>query len=531
MSSAIVLPAAQPARLLSTRALTRWIATIGLVIVMAVSSAGVLDTIRSPVAIGTPADAARPEPAPGPPDVVPLIPGESSPSTQLPPWATHGATAPVSAPAARDEEAQDRVQRGPLWQRLETAYRFDIHLSVRTGVADVVETLDLRNPTGEPLTHVDLSIQAAATGEFRLASITRDGRAASPRWTNSANIEIALDPPIRDASAEFVVTYRLQPSGDTRSSLATRTSIADGIVRFGGWFPVVSDGHGFRQPGDSQVTADARAFRLHLTLDRPAVVAAPGDPLVSSKRDTVFVLRDARDFAFAVSDRFVVGRRQSSGISIESYTLRGAPAAAAVASADRALTAFRAAYGSYPYTRFLLVQSPRSKLGNEYPGMAFLGVDSLADPVVVAHETAHQWFYGIVGSDQIREPWLDEALAEFAATDLYGKAQEPCDPGPIASPASAFPARRDTLECGGYGDTVYRGGAALVATVRNRLGGERFDQAMRRYVEGSAGAIATTDDLVGAWLAAAGDPASLQAVIDAALYGDAQGSVTRDGQS
>jgi hypothetical protein len=130
--------------------------------------------------------------------------------------------------------------------------------------------------------------------------------------------------------------------------------------------------------------------------------------------------------------------------------------------------------------------------------MAFLGVQSLANPVVIAHEIAHQWFYGLVGSDQIQEPWLDEALAEFAATDLYGEAQQPCEPGPVASPVTAFPARRDTLACGGYGDTIYRGGAALVASVRARLGKDRFDAAMRTYVEQNAGRIATTDDLVGA---------------------------------
>jgi aminopeptidase N len=151
--------------------------------------------------------------------------------------------------------------------------------------------------------------------------------------------------------------------------------------------------------------------------------------------------------------------------------------------------------------------------------MAFLGVRSLADPVVVAHETAHQWFYGLVGSDQIQAPWLDEALAEFAATDLYDTAERPCEPGPVASPVTAFPARRDTLECGGYGDTVYRGGAALVARVRAHLGNERFDDAMRTYVEQNTGRIATTDDLVEVWLSASDDATGLRAQIDKALFG------------
>jgi aminopeptidase N len=33
---------------------------------------------------------------------------------------------------------------------------------------------------------------------------------------------------------------------------------------------------------------------------------------------------------------------------------------------------------------------------------------------LVVHEVAHQWWYNIVGSDQVRNPWLDEGLAEFS---------------------------------------------------------------------------------------------------------------------
>ena len=499
--------------------------TLALVIVLAIVLAGAptiasADRPSSSAPIPT-ADVLSAPPAALPP---PIASSEDPAdlATRLAPPGLVGPRPVVSEmPAPRRKvTAIDAPKLAPLWQRLKTSYAFNVRLAVRTGAADVVETLEVRNPSDEPLSQVDLSVLNGATGEFRLVSVTRDGHAVAARWTNDANLEVDLDPALADGMTRLVVAFRLRPSGDTSSSLATRTSIADGIVRFGGWFPIVSDGHGFRLPGDAQVTATATLFRLDLELDRPAVVAAPGDLLLASKRHHVVELRDARDFAFAVSERFITTRRQVGDVAVEAYTLRGAPAAAALRSADRALTAFADAYQPYPYQRFLLVQSPRSRIGNEYPGMAFLGVESLADPVVVAHETAHQWFYGLVGSDQIQEPWLDEALAEFAATDLYGTAQRPCEPGPVASPVTAFPARRDTLACGGYGDTVYRGGAALVASVRAQLGKDRFDDAMRTYVEQNAGRIATTDNLVGAWLSASDDPTALHALIDKALFGE-----------
>ena len=39
---------------------------------------------------------------------------------------------------------------------------------------------------------------------------------------------------------------------------------------------------------------------------------------------------------------------------------------------------------------------------------------------VTVHETAHQWWYGVVGNDQIDEPWLDEALTEYSTILYYG---------------------------------------------------------------------------------------------------------------
>ena len=36
----------------------------------------------------------------------------------------------------------------------------------------------------------------------------------------------------------------------------------------------------------------------------------------------------------------------------------------------------------------------------------------------VVHEVAHQWFYNLIGNDQVLYPWLDEALAQYA-TGLY----------------------------------------------------------------------------------------------------------------
>jgi aminopeptidase N len=66
--------------------------------------------------------------------------------------------------------------------------------------------------------------------------------------------------------------------------------------------------------------------------------------------------------------------------------------------------------------------------GMEYDGLYFLsngfynlytGTPAEYLVAIAAHETAHQWFYGLVGNDQANEPWLDEALCTYSEQLYY----------------------------------------------------------------------------------------------------------------
>ena len=82
-----------------------------------------------------------------------------------------------------------------------------------------------------------------------------------------------LDP---GEGAVIEVDFTLEPTRALRSSLHEGLSHSDGLLRVSDWFPVVSDGHGLRMPGDSQVTAAADRITVDLRLDRRLDVAAPG---------------------------------------------------------------------------------------------------------------------------------------------------------------------------------------------------------------------------------------------------------------
>jgi hypothetical protein len=80
---------------------------------------------------------------------------------------------------------------------------------------------------------------------------------------------------------------------------------------------------------------------------------------------------------------------------------------------NRAILDFSNLIGDYPYASFTLVQSALSAgLGMEYPGLAVIGEtkDAYSLDDVITHETGHTWFYGALGSNERRFPFMDESI-------------------------------------------------------------------------------------------------------------------------
>lgn len=81
--------------------------------------------------------------------------------------------------------------------------------------------------------------------------------------------------------------------------------------------------------------------------------------------------------------------------------------------------------GPYPYKKFFVVKASIPSLkGMEFSNMIFIADRCFNDNKdlrrVLYHEVFHQWFYGIIGTDQINEPFMDEGLVNYLAIMLNG---------------------------------------------------------------------------------------------------------------
>lgn len=156
-----------------------------------------------------------------------------------------------------------------------------------------------------------------------------------------------------------------------------------------------------------------------------------------------------------------------------------------------ALEDFAERYGAYPWPAYHLSITPGLSGGIEFPMHVMQGPDTAGR--TTPHEVAHMWFYGLVGNDQGRDPWLDEGLATWAEgrfegtlTDMAGRAIPADGVGRAAEPMTYWEARPTS-----YYRSVYVQPAAALA----RLDHELVDCALAHYVAANAHTIATPDDL------------------------------------
>jgi hypothetical protein len=211
--------------------------------------------------------------------------------------------------------------------------------------------------------------------------------------------------------------------------------------------------------------------------------------------------RAVRDFALAVGSFQVATttvkapRRVRVVVGLE----RGSPFRAGdfLASAASALRFYARRFGAYPWSTYsLAVMKDFSGLnGTAYPTLAFLGDASL---VLVPHETAHQWFYSLVGNDQSRDPWLSEGLATWAQTGpenslslLLATPIPPIARNRIGAPMSFWQSHDfETFRHGVYVQTVQ-----ALASLGSAA---KVNCALRRFVVGNAYRTAVPRDLLAA---------------------------------
>jgi hypothetical protein len=245
-------------------------------------------------------------------------------------------------------------------------------------------------------------------------------------------------------------------------------------------------------------TSPTADFDVRLSVPPGVRVLASGEDLGNGR----WRARAVRDFALAIGSwkiatasvraprpvHVTVGLEAGSGIT--GYSVRDY-----LAATTRALRFYAQRFGDYPWSTYTLavMKDFTSLSGNAYPTIGFLGDSSF---VLTPHETAHQWFYSLVGNNQSRDPWISEGLATWAQTGpeeslgiMLATPIPPTVRNRIGEPMSFWDPRGfETLRLGVYVQTV-QALASLGAAAD-------VDCALRRFVVANAYRVAVPLDLL-----------------------------------
>jgi hypothetical protein len=397
-----------------------------------------------------------------------------------------------------------------------------------------VERLSYTNNESRPLSEIYLRLypnaEHYAEGALDVAQVTVDGRKVEQQVRQTV-LEVPLAPPLPPEEAvelaiSFTVTVPHRPD---------RFGYEQGVMSLGHWYPVLAvyDDEGWHLDpyvdlGDA-FYSETGLYTVYLTVPEELVVAASGveeSEVLHRARIKTLTLRSGamRDFALALSPDYKVASAKEGEVTVNSYYLPGDEEAgrAALDVATQAVQIYGQLFGPYPYTELDVVETPfmveGMPGGMEFPGVVFIG-SQLYQPgffaseqdTVVVHEIAHQWWYGVVGNDQVDDPWLDEALATYSSVLFFEKAQgmEEAQEQLLAQgqlpwlmtemtdgdrPVGTSLAEFDDLIT--YSGIVYGKGTVFLARLRKVLGDEVFFAMLRSYYAGHKYGVAQPQDFL-----------------------------------
>ena len=310
----------------------------------------------------------------------------------------------------------------------------------------------------------------------------------------------------------------------------------------GGW-----NCHAFH--ANSEFYADYGNFDVTMTVPSRFVVGATGKRVAETKKGDRtsyrYVQQNVHDFAWTADPRFIVvdfpfdpGRDVPAGWSALAAKELGMTEAEIalkpvscrlllqpgherareryMRSAKEGLSFYGLWFGAYPYETLTVVDPPDDGMGSggmEYPTFITGGAANAwltrwplskvhGIEIVTIHEFGHQYWYGMVGSNEFEESWLDEGLntdSEFRAMTLsYGPRDTAQFPGglglgsytvgheeyttlpnldPIHACAWCFASNAS------YGVNSYYKVGLFMAQLKNDLGVRAFTRAQRAYFQ------------------------------------------------
>lgn len=273
-------------------------------------------------------------------------------------------------------------------------------------------------PDGRSFGHINVT-RVAVSGAQSIPNIIGD----------DANVLAVMlpQPLLPNQTTRIEIDYVVQ-----LANIAHRLGYTDRVVNLGNFYPVpVIFDEGTWMTNTYSYNGDPFFNALHnfnVTLTKPSkyIMASSGvvirEQTTDTTRTTTVRSYAIRDWAASLSPHFETLTRIVDRVAVNYYFLDDVDPLRSLETSIRSLRTFSRLFVRYPYKQLSVVQTDFLHGGMEFGEIVFISTQITEreeiDRVII-HEIAHQWWYGIIGNDQVRTAWIDEGLAEFSTLLFY----------------------------------------------------------------------------------------------------------------
>jgi hypothetical protein len=402
---------------------------------------------------------------------------------------------------------------------LNTTVDYDAH------TVTVDETILYPNVTGNQLNTLVIAVVPNLwAGSFTLGSISIDGTPTTTYSISGQRMDVALASfvlphDVLTINIQYSLSLPVIEETDPNVSRPRIYGYTKRQTNLTNWYPFVvpyiNGDWVLHDPWyyGEHLVYDSADFEVNLKFTDPAtapIVATSG--VAEPQTDfTRYTITSARAFAISASREFQVATTQVGDVLVSSYyyPLYDTAGRVVLRTVGEALQFFSERYGPYSHKSLSVVMADFDD-SMEFSGLFFhspLYYNQYDGKVlnylifIAAHETAHQWWFEMVGNDQAMQPWLDEGLSTYServyyevlhpdlVDDWWGYRINFFNPQGFADIAIY-----DGKGFRPYTNAAYFQGAHFLEDLRARIGDEAFFAFIQDYLAQGNGRIVNAND-------------------------------------
>jgi hypothetical protein len=367
---------------------------------------------------------------------------------------------------------------------LTASYTVNASFSWAARAVSVQTIASVRNTSGGPVNSLDFNLTPLVLGHAHVSKVLVNGNGAASSVSDQTLVVSLPSTLAAGGSVAVEIDYAAALNSSSKGDrwLFARTTELTAYR----WIPWLSRPINFdaNRQGDPWVTPLSPRVEVTITTDRKLKIASTGQRTAVSANHLAqtFVATNVRDFNFTAAPNYRVRSRivsipGGSSVKVKLY-YRYLPSRKVLKWVTRALRTYSANVGPYAYPVLNIGEVDRHAAPIESPEHFWIPVNTASRllPWAVTHETGHQWFYAVVGNDQVNQPFADEAVVDFMARNLvdsWARSPSRCGVQDLDRPISYYGS------C--YAWVIYVQGNLYLRDYYNYVGAAKFWAGLHDY--------------------------------------------------